>query len=225
LTKQAATKPEALRIAPSVLAADPLHLERDVARLLEAGADLLHLDIMDAHFVPNLSFGPDLVQALRRGFPRTALDVHLMMTHPEDFVDGFQAAGADCLTVHVEIGDKVSDILRDIRAQGMKAGISLKPGTPVETLRQLLPLVDLVLIMTVEPGFGGQPMIVRVLDKAVWLRQTGFMGIISVDGGVTADNARLCLKAGANQLVMGTALFKAVDPAQCIAAIRRMVSA
>lgn len=224
MTKQAITKPEALRIAPSVLAADPLHLERDVKRLLEAGADLLHLDIMDAHFVPNLSFGPDLVQALRRGFPRTILDVHLMMTHPENFVASFQAAGADYLTVHAEIGDKVSAILRDIRVRGMKAGISLKPGTPVETLSQLLPLVDLVLIMTVEPGLGGQAMIVQALDKAVWLRQAGYMGIISVDGGVMADNARLCLQAGVNQLVMGTALFKADDPAQRIAAIRRMVT-
>ena len=208
-----------------MLAADLLHLERDITRLLEAGVDLLHLDIMDAHFVPNLSFGPDLVRALHLGFPQAVLDVHLMMTHPEDYVASFQAAGAGFLTVHAEIGDKVSAILRDIRARGMKAGISLKPGTPVEALQPLLPLVDLVLIMTVEPGFGGQAMIVQALNKAVWLRQRGFMGIISVDGGVMVENAQLCLQAGANQLVMGTALFKADDPAQRIAAIRRMVTA
>lgn len=205
-----------IEIAPSVLAADMLHLEHDVRRIMDAGADMLHVDIMDAHFVPNLSFGPDITAALRRGFPQVHLDVHLMMTHPEDYLDAFAKAGANAITVHEEIGDKVVPALRRIRCMGLMAGISVKPGTPAERLRPLLPLCDLVLIMTVEPGFGGQKMMPEALDKAIALRAAGFEGVISADGGITPDNAAQAVSRGVNRLVMGTAVFRAADPVEAI---------
>ena len=205
-----------IEIAPSVLAADLLHLEQDVRRVLDAGADLLHVDIMDAHFVPNLSYGPDMCAALRRGFPDVQQDVHLMMTNPEDYLESFAMAGADAITIHEELGAKALPALRRIRELGLKAGISVKPGTPVERLTPLLPLSDLVLIMTVEPGFGGQKMKSEALDKAQILRAQGYAGIISADGGITPDNAPQAISRGVNRLVMGTALFKAEDAAQAI---------
>jgi len=205
-----------IEIAPSVLAADLLHLEQDVRRVLDAGADLLHVDIMDAHFVPNLSYGPDMCAALRRGFPDVRQDVHLMMTNPEDYLESFAMAGADAITIHEELGAKALPALRRIRELGLKAGISVKPGTPVERLTPLLPLSDLVLIMTVEPGFGGQKMKSEALDKAQILRAQGYAGIISADGGITPDNAPQAISRGVNRLVMGTALFKAEDAAQAI---------
>lgn len=205
-----------IEIAPSVLAADLLHLEQDVRRVMDAGADLLHVDIMDAHFVPNLSYGPDMCAALRRGFPDVLQDVHLMMTNPEDYLESFAMAGADAITIHEELGEKALPALRRIRELGLKAGISVKPGTPVERLTPLLPLSDLVLIMTVEPGFGGQKMKSEALDKAKMLRTQGYAGIISADGGITPDNAPQAISRGVNRLVMGTALFKAEDAAQAI---------
>lgn len=205
-----------IEIAPSVLAADLLHLEQDVRRVMDAGADLLHVDIMDAHFVPNLSYGPDMCAALRRGFPDVRQDVHLMMTNPEDYLEAFAMAGADAITIHEELGEKALPALRRIRELGLKAGISVKPGTPVERLTPLLPLCDLVLIMTVEPGFGGQKMKSEALDKARVLRAQGYAGIISADGGITPDNAPQAISRGVNRLVMGTALFKADDAAQAI---------
>ncbi len=209
-----------IKICPSVLAADILHLQQDVTRILNAGADLLHLDIMDAHFVPNLSYGPDLVAALRRGFPDMYLDVHLMMTHPEDYLQAFAKAGASAITIHAEIGDKALGSLEQIRSLGLEAGISFKPGTAVEGHRRLLALSDLVLLMTVEPGFGGQKLMPQALDKIGQLRQMGFKGPISVDGGVNPQTAPLAIKKGADWLVMGTALFGAKDPAQVIRDIR-----
>ena len=205
-----------IEIAPSVLAADLLHLEQDVRRVMDAGADLLHVDIMDAHFVPNLSYGPDMCAALRRGFPDVQQDVHLMMTNPEDYLEAFVKAGADAITIHEELGEKALPALRRIREMGLMAGISVKPGTPAQRLTPLLPLCDLVLIMTVEPGFGGQKMKSEALDKAQILRAQGYAGIISADGGITPDNAPQAISRGVNRLVMGTALFKAEDAAQAI---------
>lgn len=211
------------RVAPSVLSADFLHLKQDVQRMLDAGADLLHLDIMDGNFVPNVTFGPDVVKALRRGFPDVYFDAHLMMMEPQDYVSVFADAGVDALTAHIERGDKAFQALHAIRARGLAAGLSLRPDTPIESLREALPLMDLVLIMSVEPGFGGQTMRPETLKKAIWLREQGFEGLISVDGGVTKDNAQLCIDAGIQQLVMGTGLFKAADPAAVVASIHQMV--
>ncbi len=214
-----------IEIAPSVLAADALRLGEDVRRLMDAGADLLHVDIMDAHFVPNLSFGPDLSRALRRGFPAVRQDVHLMMDNAEKYIEAFASAGADDITIHCELGDKVQPALDRIHALGLRAGLSLKPGTPAQALAPYLDSVDLVLIMTVEPGFGGQKMMPEALDKALRLREMGYHGLISADGGLNAQNAALAVRAGVRRLVMGTALFGAPDPAAAIAEIRALEKA
>lgn len=210
-----------IEIAPSILAANAMRMQEDIQRMLDAGADMLHVDIMDAHFVPNLSYGPALVRAIRGAFPNVFQDVHLMMTDPERYLDAFIKAGADSVTIHAEIAGDVAGILRDIRARGCKAGVSVKPGTPAEALSAYLPLCDLVLIMTVEPGFGGQKIIVDALNKARALRAQGFEGVISADGGITPDNAREAIARGVSRLVMGTALFRAEDPAAAIAACRK----
>lgn len=201
-----------IEIAPSVLAADPLNVHRDVSRLVEAGAGVLHLDIMDGHFVPNLSFGPGMVEALRRDFPRVTRDVHLMISNPGKYLDVFADAGADEITVHSEVEGNVADLLTHIRGLGKKAGISLKPATRVETVLPLLPLCDLILVMTVEPGFGGQKLMPEMLDKLAGLRRAGFSGKLSVDGGVGEGTCRQVKQAGATRLVMGTAAFRAPDP-------------
>ncbi len=211
-----------IEIAPSVLAADTLRIGEDVQRILDAGADMLHVDIMDAHFVPNLSYGPDLSKALRRGFPQVHQDVHLMMDNPEHYIDAFAKAGANDITIHCELGEKVADVLSHIKGLGCKAGLSLKPGTPVEALYPYLDQIDLVLIMTVEPGFGGQKMMEQPLLKAKALREKGFRGIISADGGLGPDNAGLAIQQGVNRLVMGTALFGATDAAKAIAQVRAL---
>ena len=211
-----------IEIAPSVLAADALRIGKDVQRILDAGADLLHVDIMDAHFVPNLSFGPDLCRALRRGFPDIRQDVHLMMDNPEHYIEAFAAAGANEITIHLELGEKIIRVIEHIKGLGCKAGLSVKPGTPAESLLPYLSLIDLVLIMTVEPGFGGQKMMSEQLDKAAILREKGFSGIISADGGIGPDNAEPAIKKGVTRLVMGTSLFHAPDTALAVAKIRAL---
>ncbi len=209
-----------IEIAPSVLAADPLNVQRDVTRILDAGADLLHLDIMDGYFVPNISFGPAMVKALKICFPGVRQDVHLMLGKPGRYLDAFIEAGANELTVHLEIEQDIPGLLRAIRAAGLKAGLSIKPGTEVSRIMPLLPQCDLVLLMTVEPGFGGQKMILSALDKLSQLREAGFSGTLSIDGGVTMDNCAQIKRLGANRLVMGTAAFKSEDPAAMFSACR-----
>lgn len=211
-----------IKILPSILAADILRMGEEIARIMEAGADGLHVDIMDAHFVPNLSFSPAMCQAIKKRFPAVYQDVHLMMDNPAAYIAAFAEAGASAITVHAEIGEDMDAILRDIRARGCKAGLSVKPKTDARVLEKWLPLCDQVLVMTVEPGFGGQKFMADMMPKLRWLRETGYTGGLQVDGGVNAQTARDCVQAGANELVMGTALLRAEDPAAVIAACRSL---
>ena len=210
-----------IKIAPSILAADPLNMERDVQRVIDAGCDLLHVDIMDAHFVPNLSYGPALVEALHQRFT-IPLDVHLMMDNPEKYIDTFAKNGAWGITIHAEIPGDVDGMLRHIRELGLSTGLSVKPGTPVENIRQLLPLVDMVLIMTVEPGFGGQKFQSAMLEKIRTLRAWGYQGMIEADGGVAIGNLPDLKAAGLDVAVMGTAMYRSDDPARDMQIIHAM---
>ena len=208
-----------IKIAPSVLAADILHMGADVKRMIDAGCDWLHVDIMDGNFVPNLSYGPALVGALHKEV-KIPLDVHLMIKHPEQYIETFMKAGASILTVHEEVEAPLSDLLKMIHNNKIVAGVSLKPATPVSNLKKHLPDIDMVLIMTVEPGFGGQAFMPGMVEKIRELRAMGYTGIIEVDGGVGPQNAQLLIESGANALVMGTALFSAEHPQAIIQNIR-----
>ncbi len=208
-----------IKIAPSVLAADILHMGADVKRMIDAGCDWLHVDIMDGNFVPNLSYGPALVGALHKEV-KIPLDVHLMIKHPEQYIETFMKAGASILTVHEEVEAPLSDLLKMIHNNKIVAGVSLKPATPVSNLEKHLPDIDMVLIMTVEPGFGGQAFMPGMVEKIRELRAMGYTGIIEVDGGVGPQNAQLLIESGANALVMGTALFSAEHPQAIIQNIR-----
>ena len=204
-----------IKIAPSILAADPLNLERDVRRASEAGCDWLHVDVMDAHFVPNLAYTPDIVKHLR-SIVSLPLDVHLMMDHPETLLDVFLEDGADFVTIHAEIDVDHVSILKRIHQAGAKAGIALKPGTDLPCILDLLPETDLVLAMTVEPGFGGQKLNEKVLDKIHALRETGYSGYIEADGGIREDNLQALIDRGLDVAVMGTALFQQQDMKQAV---------
>ena len=211
-----------MKVAPSILAADPLNLEHDVQRMIDAGTDWLHVDIMDAHFVPNLSFSPALTAALHKRFPELPLDVHLMMDNPEKYIGAFCDAGASVLTIHAEIAADAAALLDAIRARGVKAGLSVKPGTPAEAIRHLLPHVDMVLVMTVEPGFGGQKFNADMLDKLTALREMGYTGLLEADGGVSMKNVALLRQHGLDVAVMGTAMFASADPQADMAAIHAL---
>ncbi len=212
-----------IELAPSLLAADLLRLETEIERMLQNGVKTLHFDVMDAHFVPNLSFGPALCQAIHTRFPECRLDVHLMMDNPLDYLSVFARAGAWAITLHREPLADPRAAMREIRALGVRAGLSVKPGTAVETLLPCMDEMDLALIMTVEPGFGGQKFKAEQAEKIRALRRAGFTGDISVDGGVSMENARMLVGAGASMLVMGTAYFKAADPAAVARAVRELV--
>lgn len=211
-----------IEILASILASDLLNVGAQVQHMLDNGVDSLHVDIMDAHFVPNLSFGPGMVSALKKAYPNVHQDVHLMMDQPERYLDTFIAAGAGAITVHAEAMGDTRAMLQKIRAANIKAGVSVKPGTGVEKIAQLLPLCDLVLVMTVEPGFGGQKFMADMMPKIRALRDMGYRGQIMVDGGINADTAAQAVAAGADALVMGTALLRAQDPAAVVNACRAL---
>ncbi len=199
-----------VKIAPSILSADFAHLADEVRAAQDAGADYIHLDVMDGHFVPNLTIGPDVVADVRR-VTSLPLDVHLMIESPELLAKRFVDAGADILTVHQEVCLHLSEVLSEIHRLGARAGVAINPATPIETLGEVLSDVDLVLVMTVNPGFGGQKMIPSTIDKA--RRMAGLMAAsgsaaeLEVDGGITPDNASLLVQAGARVLVAGSSIY------------------
>ena len=203
-------------LAPSILAADPVNLQRDLTMTANMGAKWLHIDIMDGLFVPNITFGYDMVKAIR-GFSDLVLDVHLMIERPIRYVEHFCKAGADYLTIHVESDtpENTRAALEKIRQFGVKPGIVVKPKTPAEAIEEFLPLVDIVLVMSVEPGFGGQKFMADMMPKAKQLRQmldkVNPSCHLEIDGGVGLDNCQLCKDNGIDVLVAGSAFYKAAD--------------
>ena len=201
-------------ISPSVLAADFSKLGEEIQLVSEEGADLIHLDVMDGHFVPNLSFGADIIKGIR-GFSNLPFDVHLMIENPEHYVDAYVEAGANFITVHPEATPHIHSVLQKIHKAGVKTGIALNPGTPIEALENVIDIIDLILVMTVNPGFGGQSFLSSQLPKISKIRTIiddgGHSIDLSVDGGINPITAKLAIDAGADILVAGTSIFKAGD--------------
>ena len=213
-------KKRKIKVAPSVIAADQARLAKEVKRVEAAGADLLHIDVMDGHFVPNLTIGPDVVKALDK-VTALPLDVHLMISNPQKYIKQFSRAGADYITVHIEACQKSARrVIAQIKAQGKKAGISLNPATPLSDIKNLLKDVDLVLVMTVNPGFCAQKFMLSVLPKIKALRKI-FKGEIAVDGGINEDTAGYVRSCGADILASGSYVFKAKNARRAIQNLRK----
>ena len=213
-----------VRIAPSILAADFARLAEEIARVEAGGADLIHVDVMDGHFVPNITIGPPVVAALKR-VATVPLDVHLMIDEPDRYLEAFVTAGAAMITVHAEAVQHLHRTLTRIRQLGARAGVAINPATPVEQVREVLTEIDLLLVMSVNPGFGGQTFIPRSVDKVATARAligaAGGHADIEVDGGVDLTNAAALAGAGATILVAGVSIFKTPDPGSATQAMRR----
>jgi len=216
-----------VEIIPSVLASDFARLEAEIARVEQGGATMLHVDVMDGHFVPNLTVGPPVLRCIRK-VTRLMLDVHLMISNPEHHIRAFIEAGADQVSVHQEACPHLDGILRLIQSEGALAGVVLNPATPVSTLENVLELADYVLLMSVNPGFGGQEFIPRTLVKIRELdrrrAESGLRFPIEVDGGVTRENVGDLVRAGCNWLVAGSAVFRSPDPAATVAELRQLAA-
>lgn len=212
-------------LAPSILSADHLAIASSIEGIGEV--DILHVDIMDGHFVPNLSYGPAIVRALKKRFPKTVIDVHVMASPADMFVDMFISAGPDVLTFHAEATDHIYRILHQVKSAGIMAGVSIDPGTPLCMIDPILHAADLVLIMSVEPGFGGQKFITESLKKIkdlVRAREAErYHYLIEIDGGVNFDNARMIAEAGADIIVAGNAVFAAADPSLAAAELKKLI--
>lgn len=212
-------------IAPSLLAADFLHLGKACDMLNESEAAWFHLDVMDGSFVPNISFGLPIIEQIRKATTKIC-DVHLMIVQPEKYIEAFKKAGADILTVHYEACPNLLETLSQIKAQGMKAGVAINPDTDVQVLDDIITEIDVVCVMSVFPGFGGQKFIEHTYEKVAALKNSiqlkGAHTLIEIDGGVTEQNALALIKAGADVLVAGTTVFKAPDPIKSIAQLRSL---
>ena len=212
-----------IKIAPSILASDFSRLGEEICRVVEAGADFIHFDVMDGHFVPNLTMGAQLIKSVKR-YTDCPFDVHLMIAHPQDYIDDFVDAGADLITFHIEIEGSIEAVIDLIKTRGIKAGLALRPKTPVSSIFPYLADLDLVLPMSVEPGFGGQKFLMSALDKIDSLRkrisELDGETLIEVDGGINLETAPLVVNCGATVLVAGTAIFGSGNPSETIRALR-----
>jgi ribulose-phosphate 3-epimerase len=210
-----------VKIAPSILSADFARLGEEIKVVENGGADYIHVDVMDGHFVPNITIGPLIVEAIRP-ITKLPLDVHLMIENPDQYIEAFAKSGADFITVHVEACKHLHRTIHYIKSLGVKAGVVLNPATPIETIQHVLSDVDMVLLMSVNPGFGGQAFIPEVIQKIKTLRriidEKGLLVEIEIDGGVNEVTGRLCIEAGATVLVAGSAIYNKKDRAKAIAA-------
>lgn len=214
-----------MKIAPSVLSCDFSKMGDEIERITKAKADFIHLDVMDGHFVPNITFGAPVIKYIRK-YSELPFDVHLMISHPFDYIDDFADAGADIITFHVESESDINKTLDKIAARGVKAGLVVKPNTPIETVFPYLDRLYMVLIMTVEPGFGGQSFMHDMMPKAEKLKQEinrrGLNILIEADGGINASTIGICAKSGIDVSVSGTGVFKAADAAAAIAELKQL---
>lgn len=215
-----------MKLAPSILSADFANLERDIHLVEQLGADYIHVDVMDGQFVPNITLGPNVVSAIRP-VTKLPLDVHLMIVQPENYIEDFAKAGADIITVHQEATPHIHRAIQMIKAAGVKAGVVINPGTPLSAIEYVLDLVDQVLIMTVNPGFGGQSFIESSLDKIAqlkaWKEEKGYTYDIEVDGGIDPTTAKRCKEAGANVFVAGSYIYNSESPKERIDALKAVL--